>query len=70
MKTGFFNFTMIEYPAIIALLASPTAISGAIMAKEMHNDEKLAVQLVVWTTTLSIFSIFIVVFVMRSFGLV
>ncbi|MBI9009691.1 MAG: AEC family transporter [Tenericutes bacterium] len=69
-KSTFFNFTIIEYPALIALLASPTAISGAIMAKEMHNDEKLAVQLVVWTSTLSIFSIFLVVFIMRSFGLV
>jgi hypothetical protein len=69
-KTDFFNFTSAEYPALIALLASPTAISGAIMAKEMNNDEKLAVQLVVWTTTLSIISIFVIVFIMRSLGLI
>ena len=69
-NTGFFNFSSIEYPALIALFASPTAIAGAIMAKEMQNDEKLAVQLVVWTTTLSIISIFIIVFIMRIIGLV
>jgi predicted permease len=69
-KTNYFEFTSVEYPALIALLASPTAISGAIMAKEMKNDEKLAVQLVVWTTTLSIISIFIIVFIMRSLGLI
>ncbi len=69
-KTNFFNFTIVEYPALIALLASPTAISGAIMAKELNNDAKLAVQLVVWTTTLSIVSIFIVVFIMRTFSLI
>lgn len=67
-NTSFFDFSVIEYPALIALFASPTAISGAIMAKEMNNDEKLAVQLVVWTTALSILSIFIVVFIMRSLG--
>jgi len=69
-KTNFFNFTIVEYPALIALLASPTAISGAIMAKELNNDAKLAVQLVVWTTTLSIISIFIVVYIMRTFSLI
>ena len=69
-KTSFFNFSEIEYPALIALFASPTAVSGAIMAKEMNNDEALAVQYVVWTTTLSILSIFIIVFIFRSFNLI
>ncbi|HOO44236.1 MAG TPA: AEC family transporter [Bacillota bacterium] len=69
-KTGFFNFTSIEYPALIALFASPTAISGAIMAKEMNNDAALAVQYVVWTTTLSILSLFFIVFIFRSLNLI
>lgn len=68
--TSFFNFSTVEYPAIIALVASPTAISGAIMAKEMNNDGKLAVQLVVWTTSMSVVSIFVIVFIMRSLGYV
>lgn len=68
--SGFFNFSTVEYPAIIALVASPTAISGAIMAKEMNNDGKLAVQLVVWTTCLSVVSLFAIVFIMRSLGYV
>lgn len=67
--TNFFNFSVVEYPALISLLASPTAISGAVMAKEFNNDEKLAVQLVVWTSTMSIFSLFIIVVIMRSMGL-
>jgi len=69
-KTSYFNFSSIEYPALIALFASPTAVSGAIMAKEMHNDEALAVQYVVWTTALSIISIFIIVFVFRILDLI
>ncbi|MBU1145152.1 MAG: AEC family transporter [Firmicutes bacterium] len=67
--TTFFNFTSMHYPAFIALLASPTAVSSAIMAKEMDNDELLAVQLVVWTTTFSILSIFIIVVIFRATGL-
>lgn len=69
-KTSFFNFSAIEYPALIALFASPTAVSGAIMAKEMNNDEALAVQYVVWTTSLSIITIFITVFIFKSFSLI
>ncbi len=68
-NTAFFNFTSTEYPALIALFASPVAVVSAIMAREMKNDEKLAVQLVVWTTTVSIISIFIIVFIFRSLGL-
>jgi len=68
-STDFFSFNIAEYPALIALFASPVAVSSAIMAREMHNDEKLAVQLVVWTTILSILSIFIIVVIFRSMGL-
>ena len=68
--TTFFNFSAAEYPALIALLASPTAVSGAIMAKEMNNDEVLAVQYVVWTTTLSILSLFVIVFIFRWINLI
>lgn len=69
LKTSFFNFSSLDYPAFIALLASPTAVSSAIMAKEMQNDEKLAVQLVVWSTMSSIISIFIIVVIFRAFDL-
>lgn len=63
--TTFFNFDYLVYPVFIALFASPTAISGAVMAKEMHNDEDLANQVVVWTTLMSIISIFLTVLIMR-----
>lgn len=69
-NTTFFNFTAYEFTALIPLFASPTAVSGAIMAREMGSDEKLSVQLVVWTTTFSIVSIFIIVYIFRSLGLI
>lgn len=67
--SSYFAFTSADYPALIALLASPTAVASAIMAKEMKNDELLAVQYVVWTTSLSIISIFVVVALFKSNGL-
>lgn len=47
------------YPALIALFGSPVAVSSAVMAGSMGNDEQLAGQLVVWTSIASIFTIFI-----------
>lgn len=59
-----------EYPALIALFGSPVAVSSAIMAKEMHNDEQLATQLLVWTSVLSIVTIFGAVCLLMSLGLI
>lgn len=58
-----------EYPALIALFGSPVAVSSAIMAEQMHNDEQLATQLVVWTSVCSIFTIFLTVCLMLPMGL-
>ena len=58
-----------EYPALIALFASPVAVSSAIMAAEMKSDEQLATQLVVWTSVGSIVTIFIIVCILMSAGL-
>ena len=64
------NFTSTEYPALISLFASPIAVSSAVMVSEIGGDEQLAGQLVVWTSLLSVFSIFITVFIMRSVALI
>ena len=59
-----------EYPALVALYASPVAVSSAIMATEMKNDEQLATQLVVWTTLFSGITIFIIVCILMALGLI
>lgn len=59
-----------EYPALVALFASPVAVSSAIMATEMKNDEQLATQLVVWTTLFSGVTIFLIVCVLMTLGLI
>ena len=67
--TSIINFGPEVYPALIALFGSPVAVSSAIMAEQMGNDGKLASQLVVWTSLLSIFTIFITVVLLRSMSL-
>lgn len=63
------NFGPEVYPTMIALFGTPVAVSSAIMAGEMKNDEQLATQLVVWTSIASIVTIFVIVFVLMSCGL-
>ena len=64
--TNLINFDATVYPAMIALFASPVAVSSAIMASQMNNDGELAGQYVVWTSLVSIVSIFIIVVILKS----
>lgn len=67
--TALISFDASVYPALVALFGSPVAVSSAIMAQEMDNDGILAGQLVVWTSVLSVFTIFLAVFLLRTMGL-
>ena len=67
--TDLVQFGQTEYPALIALFGTPVAVSSAIMAGEMGNDEQLAGQLVVWTSIASIVTLFATVFLLMTFGL-
>lgn len=67
---GLVNCGPAEYPALVALFASPVAVSSAIMATQMNNDEQLATQLVVWTSLFSAFSIFLIVCILMALGLI
>lgn len=58
-----------EYPSLIGLLGSPAAVSGAIMAGEMGNDEQLATQTVVWTSIGSILTVFLLACLLMAAGL-
>jgi predicted permease len=51
------------------MFGSPVAVSSAIMAGSMKNDEQLATQLVVWTSLLSIVTIFATVCLLMGMGL-
>ena len=67
--TGILHFGVNEYPALIALFSTPAAVSSAIMAGQMKNDQQLATQLVVWTSLGSILTMFLLVCIMMATGL-
>lgn len=54
---------------MIAAYGSPVAVSSAVMASEMHADDVLAGQIVVWTSLLSMFTIFFLAVLFRSVGM-
>ncbi|MCM1546070.1 MAG: AEC family transporter [Clostridiales bacterium] len=68
--TDLFTFGPEIYPTLIALFATPVAVSSAIMAGQMGGDEQLATQLVVWTSVCSILTVFISVLILMSCGLI
>lgn len=61
-------FSKPEMGALIALFATPVAVSSATMAIEMNGDGELAGQLVVWTTLFSSITLFIFIFVFKTLG--
>lgn len=67
--TDFFCVDSVAYPALLALFGSPVAVSSAIMAQEMDNDGVLAGQLVVWTSFISIATLFFFIYALRTIGL-
>jgi hypothetical protein len=64
------GFRGVELSTILIIFASPSAISGYIMAKNMGNDSELAGQIIILTTLFSSISLFAWVFFMRLFGLI
>lgn len=66
---GKLNFGPDVFAAIIALFGTPVAVASAIMAEAMDNDGQLASQFVVWTTILSLLSLFVEIFAVRALGL-
>lgn len=68
--TPFLNITSTEYPALISVFSTPIAVSSAVMVGEIGGDEQLAGQLVVWTSVLSMFTMFLTIFIMKSYALI
>ncbi len=69
-QAGVFSCGAGEFGALIALFGSPVAVSSAVMASSIGGDAELARQYVVWTTVLSIISVFFFAFILRTIGLI
>ena len=71
----FFVFYFIGYndatsfAILIALFATPIAVSSVPMAAQMGQDERLAGQIVVWTSALSAFSLFFIILITSTIGI-
>lgn len=65
-----FGFRGVELSTILIIFASPSAISGFIMAKNMDNDAELAGQIIILTTLFSSITLFAWVFLLRLFELI
>ena len=64
------GFRGIELGIILILFSSPTAVSSYIMAKNMGSDHNLASQILLYTTVLSVITMFIGIFIVKSLGLI
>lgn len=61
--------TAAELPTLLAVFASPCAVSSTVMVQEIGGDEQLAGQMVMWSSVLSMMSLFAFAFVLKSAGL-
>jgi predicted permease len=62
------GFRGVELSVLLSLFATPTAMASYIMAKNMGNDGELSAQIVVLTTASSCFTIFLLIFFLKSWG--
>ncbi len=69
-KLGIVYFGPSHFPAMIALFGSPAAVSSAVMASQMGGDSQLATQITVWTSLLSIITIFAISCILMAMGLI
>ncbi|MDR1763738.1 MAG: AEC family transporter [Dysgonamonadaceae bacterium] len=62
------GFRGAELSVLVSLFATPTAVVSYIMADNMGNDGELSAQIVIMTTGLASFTIFLIVFFLRTWG--
>lgn len=63
------SFDGAKFAALVALFATPVAVSSVPMAQEMGADYRLAGQLVVWSTLLSAVTVFVASFLLKMAGI-
>lgn len=64
------GFRDVELVALLAMFATPTAVSSFTMAQQMGADGDLAGQIVVFGTITCVFTLFLWVFALKQFGLI
>lgn len=64
----FMGFRGVAMTTLLAMFASPTAVSSFVMAQEMEGDAELASQIVVWTSTFALLTIFCFLMILKRLG--
>lgn len=62
------RFTPAQFACIVSVFATPAAVTIGPMAQEMGGDVNLAGQVVVWSTVVSAFTVFLTTFLLRLGG--
>jgi predicted permease len=62
------GFRDVDLAVLLCIFATPAAMAGYIMAKNMGNDGELSGQIVVLTTACSCLTIFLFIYFLRSWG--
>lgn len=64
------GFRSVELMVVFILFSTPAAVSSYIMAKQMKSDHELAGQILLVSTLMSLFTMFVGIFILRQFGLI
>lgn len=64
------GFRDVQLGIILMIFASPTAVSSYIMAKNMGSDHDLASQILLFSTVICLGTLFLGIFLIKSFGFI
>lgn len=67
---AYLGFRNIELACLISIFSSPTAVSSYTMAEQMGGDSELAGQIVVFTSGLSVVTVFFWIFILKQLTLI
>ena len=62
------GFRGVQLGALLAIFASPTAVSSFVMAQQMESDDEFAGQIVVFTSAFSILTVFLWIAILKLGG--
>jgi len=69
VKAGWVQVGPPEIAVLLSIYGSPQAVASIVMSAEMGGDSHLAGQIVVWSSIFGMGSLFVLIFILRSIGL-
>ena len=65
-----FGYRGVELGSVFIIFGGPAAVSSYIMAKEMKSDYQLASQILLISTLMSLFTLFLGIFILKATNLI